>query len=99
MIYFINNINLIFYYDNEAEFYLIQDCENYKANQFIGEILKKLDNNNYLLNIYIFPQDTIYGKQPHNNDFEVYLTSSQVIYDFKEKNEKVEVISLDDYIK
>ena len=84
---------------NEGEFYLIKDRKNYKANQFIGEILKKLDNNNYLLNIYIFPQDTICGKQPHNSRNEVYLTSSQVIYEFKEKNEKkVEVVSLDEYI-
>ena len=81
----------------EGEFYLIKD-QNYKAKKYIGEILKKLENDFYLLNIYIFPEDTYFGRLPHNSYYEVFLTSDLFLYKFDTETEKVEVISLEEYI-
>ena len=82
-----------------GHFYIIRDNINYKANKFIGEILKECEDNTFLLNIYIFPEDTKDGRQEHMSSNEVFLTPSQILLKF-DKNWKteVEVVSLINYI-
>ena len=82
----------------KGEYFLIQD-NNYKANKFIGEILDQKERNLYLLNVYIFPEDTKDGRQYYMSQYEVFLTSSEVLYSFDKKNEvKVEVTTIEEYI-
>ena len=80
-----------------GEFLLIKD-ETYNYKLFIGEIIKKVDDQ-YLLYVYIFPEDTIYGRQPYMSSKEVILTTKQKL-SFLDgtKEEKVEVVSLEQYI-
>ena len=83
-----------------GDFLLIKD-ETYKAKHFIGEIQKKIDkaNNIYLLYIYIFPEDTIDGMQSYMSSYEVFLTPVLQTYVLDgSKEEKVEVVSLEQYI-
>ena len=83
----------------KGEYFLIQN-NNYKANKFIGEILDKKEKNLYLLNVYIFPEDTKDGRQNYMSQFEVFLTPSELLYSFGNKNEeKVEVTTIEEYIK
>ena len=84
---------------NEGEFVLIEDY-NYKAKKFIGEIGTKLKNS-YLLYVYIFPEDTIDGRQPYMSSNEVLFTPNQISYCFsgdKKKEQKVKVLSLENYV-
>ena len=81
----------------EGNFFLIKD-ETYKANYFIGEIDKKV-NDEYLLYVYIFPEDTEDGKQSYMSSFEVFLIPNQKVCLLDgTKEEKVEVVSLEEYI-
>ena len=83
----------------QGEFFLIEDIKNYKANEFIGEIINKSENNFFRLKIYIFPEDTKDGRQSHMSSNEIFSTSSEFLYNFESKKEKkVEVVSLEDYI-
>ena len=82
-----------------GHFYIIRDNINYKANKFIGEILKECEDNTFLLNIYIFPEDTKDGRQEHMSSNEVFLTPSQILLKFdKNWKSEVEVVSLINYI-
>ena len=79
-------------------FYIIKDSE-YKANKFIGEIVKESGDNNFRLRKYIFPEDTIDGRQPYMSVNEVFLTPSEIFVKFNEKWDiKVEVVSLENYV-
>lgn len=81
-----------------GDFYLFKD-QNYKANQFIGEIIEESNDDLYKLIIYIFPEDTKYGRQHHNSQYEVFLTPSQFLYNFEKKPyKKVEIVKLQEYI-
>ena len=83
----------------KGDFYLINDNKNYKANKFIGEIIKEESNNCFLLNIYIFPEDTKDGRSSHMSVNEVFLTSSQNLLQLNDQWDiKVEVVSLHEYI-
>ena len=81
----------------KGEFLLIKD-EEYKAKCFIGEVQKKI-NDKYLLLVYIFPEDTIDGRQIYMSSYEVFFTPTQKMYLLDDTNaEKVEVVTLDEYI-
>ena len=81
----------------KGDFFLIKD-ETYKAKYFIGEIDEKV-NDGYLLYVYIFPEDTEDGKQSYMSSFEVFLTTNQKMCLLDgTKEEKVEVVSLEEYI-
>ena len=81
----------------KGEFLLIKD-EAYKAKCFIGQIIKKV-NNDYLMYVYIFPEDTKDGKQTYMSSFEVFLIPDEKMYFLDgTKEEKVKVVSLDEYI-
>jgi len=82
----------------KGDFLLIKDKE-YKAKNFIGEIQKKIEKNKYLLYVYIFPEDTIDGKQSYMSVNEVFLTPTlKTCFLDGTKEEKVEVVSLEQYI-
>ena len=84
---------------SEGDFVLIKDG-TYKAGKFIGEINKKMENT-YLLYIYIFPEDTLDGRQVYMSSNEVFLTPSQTTYNLngdKKNEQKVKVLNLEDYI-
>ena len=84
----------------KGDFYLIED-HNYKSNKYIGEIIrdKNKEKNIYLINIYIFPEDTKDGRQQYMSQFEVFLNPTQQLYEFTDiKEQKVLVVSLEDYI-
>ena len=81
----------------EGEFYLILDEKNYKSNKFIGEIKNKVGNNSYLLYTYIFPEDTKDGRQNYMSLFEVFLTPTQTLYKFEGIEQKVEVVSIEEF--
>ena len=85
---------------NKGEFYLIKVWEHkeLKSGQIIGEILKKIDLNIYLINIYVFPEDTKYQRQTYMSEYEVFLTSRQIKQEFTENMTKVEVVDLNNYI-
>ena len=83
----------------QGEFYLIKDYSKYKANQYIGKIIDRMESNLYLISIYLFPEDTECGKQPYMSSFEVFPTATQSIHEFKEDEiKKVEVEILENYI-
>ena len=84
---------------SKGDFFLIED-EKYKANKYIGQIKEEKDNNWFLLNIYIFPEDTINGRQSYMSQFEVFFNGVQSLYQFKGiKEQKVRVVTLEEYIK
>jgi hypothetical protein len=84
-----------------GDFYLIED-HKYKANKFIGEIIregKDKEKHIYLIYIYIFPEDTKDSRQQYMSQFEVFLNPVQQFYEFTGiKEQKVSVVSLEDYI-
>ena len=83
---------------SKGDYYLIEDKE-YKAKKYIGEIIEVKNDNLYLLNIYIFPEDTINGRQPYMSQFEVFLTGSQSLYQFTGiKEQQVRVMKIEEYI-
>ena len=83
---------------SKGDYYLIEDKE-YKAKKYIGEIIEVKKINLCLLNIYIFPEDTINGRQPYMSQFEVFLTGSQSLYQFTGiKEQQVRVMKIEEYI-
>ena len=82
----------------EGDFVLIKD-KRYKAKQFIGEIATKLENDNYNFYVYIFPEDTKEGRQSYMSSYEVFFTPTQTTHYLSgEEHQKVEVLSLEDYV-
>ena len=85
---------------NEGDFVLIEEAQ-YIAKKFIGEIQSNLKNNSYRLYVYIFPEDTIEGRQPYMSSQEVFFTPSQMVYNLsgnKKVEQKVEVLTLEEYV-
>ena len=83
---------------SKGDYYLIED-KKYKAKKYIGEIIEVKKINLCLLNIYIFPEDTINGRQPYMSQFEVFLTGSQSLYQFTGiKEQQVRVMKIEEYI-
>ena len=69
--------------------------------RFIGEIIKK-NKDSYFLLKNIFPEDIKGGRQSYMSNFEVFLTGELIKYNLNDDEnvilEKVEVVSLDQYI-
>ena len=83
---------------HKDDFYLIKD-PSFNAEKFIGKVNSLSPDGIVTLNVYIFPEDTKEGRQPHHSYYEIFLTENEMAYQFIGEETQVNVTNLSNFIK
>ena len=75
------------------DFFLVKD-PSFNVEKFIFKVNSLSPDDIVTLNVYIFPEDTKQGRQPHNSYYEIFLTENEMAYQFIGEETQVNVINL-----